>query len=91
MSMHVIGYMPADEQWNKMKAAWDACTAAAVDPPKEVFAFFDYTPPGDAPGKEVKIDGVGAREWKDQSREGYEVDVTALPKGVRFVRFYCSW
>lgn len=30
MSMHVVGYKPADEHWKKMKAAWDACAAILI-------------------------------------------------------------
>ena len=91
MSMHVVGYKPADDHWKKMKAAWDACAAANIRPPKEVDDFFDGEDPGDAPGKEVEINGRDAEKWEDKWREGYEVDITALPEGVRFVRFYCSW
>lgn len=90
MSMHVIGYQPADEQWKKMKAAWDACAAAGIDPPDEVIDFFDGENPGDSPGKEVDINN-GVTGWQAEGRDGYEVDITALPPGVRFVRFYCSW
>lgn len=91
MSMHVVGYRPADEQWSKMKAVWDACEAAGVNPPKEVEDFFDDSYPGNAPGKEVAIEGHGAKRFCDKYRDGYEVDITALPAGVRFVRFYCSY
>lgn len=91
MSMHVVGYKPADETWTKMKAAWDACCAAGVDSPKSVSAFFDGEYPGDAPGKDVDIIGLGAKPWNSGYSAGYEVDITALPEGVRFVRFYCAW
>lgn len=91
MSMHVVGFMPADDHWRKMKAAWDACAAAGSEPPASVYDFFGGEAPGDAPGKEVEIQGEGAKEWRDNYREGFEVDVTALPQGVRFIRFYCSY
>ncbi len=92
MSMHVIGYMPADEKWKKMKTVWDACKAARVEPPEEVDEFFEGEDPGDAPGKEVDLEYSGAaKEWKDDMREGFEVDVTQLPEGVRFIRFYCAF
>lgn len=91
MSMHVVGFQPADKKWQKMKGAWDACEAAGAEPPDTVLEFFNHEHPGDAPGKEVEILGHGAARWNDESREGYEVDITALPAGVRFVRFYCSW
>ena len=58
MSMHVVGFKPADEQWKKMKAAWDACKTAGVDPPQTVTEYFDGNDPGDAPGMEVDIFSV---------------------------------
>lgn len=91
MSMHVVGFRPADEQWAKMKAAWDACVDAGTQPPKEVIDFFDGEHPGDAPGKEVNIRDKGAEDWRDDCREGFMVDIQALPPGVRYIRFYCSW
>ena len=90
MSMNVVGYMPADENWNKMKAAWQACTEAGVSPPDAVSDFFGGEDPGGMPGKEVWIQGAGVKKLEDENREGYEVDITALPEGVRFVRFYRS-
>ncbi len=29
--LYVVGYRPADEQWDTMKAAWEACEAAGND------------------------------------------------------------
>lgn len=92
MSMHVVGYRPADDEWKRKKAVWDACKAAGVNLPKEVDDFFDSSDPGDSPGMEVALMGKGAERWDgNSSREGFQVDVEALPPGVRYVRFYCSW
>lgn len=91
MSMHVYGYRPADDQWRKMKAAWDSCRDAGVDPPDEVNEFLNSTHPGDKPGTAVEIEGNAAKKWSDDYRDGYEVDLSALPEGVRFIRFYCAW
>lgn len=89
---HVVGFRPADDLWLRMKAAWDACVLAGTQPPKEVIDFFDGEHPGDAPGKEVGIKGENAvREWASFGREGFDVDIEALPPGVRYVRFYLSW
>lgn len=74
-----------------MKAAWDACKASGLEPPDELQEFFDWRDPSDAPGVEITLEEPCAKEWKDEYREGYEVDITALPKGVRFIRFFCSW
>jgi len=91
MSMHVVGYMPADEQWIKMKSAWDACSAAGINPPDEVLDFFDESYPYDAPGKEVDLEGISAKKWSNECSSGYEIDVELLPKNIRIMRFYCSW
>lgn len=90
VSMQVVGFIPADEHWKKMKSAWDACKAIGVEPPLPVSVFFDYQDPGDAPGKEVPIMGKGAKKWRDVYRDGYEIDITALPEGVRFLRFFLA-
>ena len=91
MSMSVVGFLPPDEQWLKMKAAYDACKAIGVEPPEEVEDFFNGEDPGDAPGKEVQLEGNGAKEWRSDGSEGFEVELARLPKSVKFVRFYCSW
>lgn len=91
MSTHVMGYRPPDDEWRKMKAAWDACEAAKAPIPKKVLDFFDGEDPGDQPGKEVNL-GKAVRELDPRHPEcGYEVDVTKLPEGVRFIRFTNSW
>lgn len=88
MSTHIIGFRPPDEKWKKMKIIWDACEAADVTPPEEVLIFFDHEPPDDK-GVEVAIE---AKDWSDKDMsQGYEVDITKLPKGLTIIRFYNSW
>lgn len=87
MSTHVVGFKPPDDKWKKMKAVWDACQEAQASLPEEVVDFFDGSDP-DPAGVEVKIK---AREWSDDSSEGYEIDVDAIPKGVKVIRFYNSF
>lgn len=91
MSTTVEGFRPPDDDWVRMKAVWDACMAAGVAMPAEVEDFFEGAPP-DAHGVEVDI-CAAVRKWEDSRRaaEGFEVDVTALPVGVRVVRFINSW
>lgn len=87
MSTHVIGFKPPDAKWKKMKEVWDACDKAGVEAPKEVSEFFNWEAP-DENGVEVELD---AAEWSDEGREGYEIEVSKLPKGVTVIRFYNSW
>ena len=91
MSTHVVGFRPADAKWKAMKAIWDACNEADVAVPAEVDRFFNGESPGDKPGAEVKIEGTAAIEWRDDYRQGFELDVTKLPKDVHIVRFYNSY
>lgn len=93
MSTHVAAIRPPDERWEQMKAVWDTCKAAGIQPPREVDAFFegeDPDPAGVVIDLEVGSDGV--REWTDEvHRQGIEVDLSALPSDVRVLRFYNSW
>lgn len=73
-----------------MKAAWDSCRAANVEPPDEVTAFFDHVHPGDEPGQEVEL-GDAAEEWGDDYRSGFQVAVEKIPKDVKIIRFYNSY
>lgn len=43
-----------DEEWRKMKAAWEACEAAGVAIPGPVLKYFEGDPPDEA-GIEVDI------------------------------------
>lgn len=89
-SAHIVGFRPADEKWNKMKATWLACENAGVPIPQEVEAFFGHESPGDKPGAEVEIKAA-MREWKDEYRQGFEVDITKLSPDVKVLRFYKAW
>ena len=55
VSLYVEGYRKADEQWNKMKAIWNACHDAKISVPKEVDVFFDYHNPNKMTGKKVSL------------------------------------
>ena len=87
MSTHVIGFAPPDDEWKKMKAVWDACDNAGLPIPRKVEEFFGGDPPDDA-GVEVKL---MVEEWRDEGREGYEVNLDKVPKHVKRIRFYNTW
>ncbi len=40
VSSRVIGVRNANDEYNKKKAAWQACLDADVDPPEELFEYF---------------------------------------------------
>jgi hypothetical protein len=93
MSTSVVGFRPPDEKWNKMKAVWDSCCQAGIEMPDEVQAFFNYEQP-DPKGVEVSLTSgknPAAKEWGERDAQGYEVDLSRLPKGLTFIRFRNSW
>jgi len=89
MSTHVIGFRPADEEWQKMRAAWEACKSAGVEPPREVDRFFNGEPP-DPAGVEVPL-GDAVTAYRADMQEGFEVHLDKLPPGLKVIRFYNSW
>jgi hypothetical protein len=89
MSTHVCGFRPPDEKWRKMKAAWDSCTQAGVDPPTEVLEFFNHEEP-DPNGVEVDL-GDAKSDYSADSSSGFEIDLSLIPKDVTIIRFCNSW
>jgi len=87
MSTHIIGFVPPDEKWKKMKAIWDACEVAGIEAPREVWKFFNDQEP-DERGVEVS---VPHKEWGEDMRQGIEINVDEIPKHVKTIRFYNSW
>jgi len=88
--MHVTGFRPADEKWNKMKATWDACKAAKVAIPGEVMDFFEGEDPSDKPGMDVKVTAA-CEKFSNEFGMGYMVDLSKLPADVKILRFRNSW
>jgi len=94
MSTHVVGIIPPDEDWRKMKAVYDSCIAADVEVPDNVMDFFDGDEPDDAGAViylSTKQYATVCREWSDEGSEGYELDVADIPENVKTLRFFHSW
>lgn len=89
MSTHAVGFVPPDEQWEKMRQVYRACRDAGVNPPDEVTDFFGDSDP-EGPGAEVDL-GEAMCRWSDDYRQGLEVDLSELDPKVRLIRFYNSW
>lgn len=91
MSSHIIGFAPPDATWHKMKAVYDACKTAKVPVPTEINEYFDYRTP-DESGVEVRIPESLIRNFSPyDGADGWEVDITTLPKNVKFLRFVISY
>jgi len=91
MSTHVTGFRPPDEKWKKMKAVHDACVAAGTDLPKGVDEFFGWDTP-DNKGVTVDLEkDECCKEYNGNAEDGFEIDVTKLPKDVTVIRFYNAY
>lgn len=96
MSTHVVGFHPPDEKWLKMKAVWDACKAAGTSVPTEVERFFNGEQP-DNNGIEVWLDGTfkemhpSCTRYGAVGKDGFEIDISKLPKNITKIRFFNSW
>jgi hypothetical protein len=89
MSTHVLGVIPPDEKFERMKNAYDACKLAGVPVPENVADFFGGEEP-DPKGRLVELGN--AREWDPGHPEsGFEVWIDELPPHVKAVRFINSW
>lgn len=90
-SMHVVGFKPADDRWQKMKAVWDACSAAKVAAPTAVTLFFNGEDPSDE-GVEVSIEKHKCcKKYSEEMREGFDINLADLPADVKVLRFYTSY
>ena len=54
-----------------------------------MFEYFADEYPGDCPGKVVSLDGA-MKKWSGEHGEGYEIDVSKLPKNLTTIRVYLN-
>jgi len=88
MSTHVVGFVAPDDRWKAMEAIYKSCTAAGIDPPKEVSEFFEWGVP-DSLGMEVDV--IQTTPYVTDSQEGFELDVSKLDPRITHIRFVNSW
>lgn len=88
---HVEGFKPPDATWKKMKKVWDSCAEAGIDPPDEVEKYFEGEPPDDS-GVLVELEKHPAvKEYNEEMRDGFEVNLSKLPKDITILRFTISY
>jgi hypothetical protein len=94
MNTNVCAFVPPDAEFKKKLNAYRSCVEAGIPVPKELDKFFGGEEPDDN-GREIddrELEKMGAlTEYSADSREGYEIDITKLPKEVKIIRFYNSW
>ncbi len=85
----ISGIIPADEKWNKMKGIYDSCVSMNISVPEEVLEFFDYGKPDDK-GREIYLTDT-EYEWHDENYSGYEIELSKIPKDIKYIRVYISY
>lgn len=96
MSTHIIAYIPdTDPEYQMHKEVLQVCAKNEVSLPIETAAYFgDSSPQLYLLDEKLEVDlvkGIHFKEWSDESSQGFEVDLTQLPKGVTKLRFYNNW
>lgn len=89
-SLHVAGFKPANDQWDKMKSVYESCQAAGIDIPKEVAEFFDYEPPENKAGLEVDLE-TALQPYQSEGCDGYELKLSDIPAGVESLRIFNAY
>lgn len=88
MNTYVVGFIPPDEKYKKMKQIWDNCAEFNIELPHEVDTFFNQCEPDDK-GMEVEVQ---SHEWSDGDMQaGREINIDEIPDNVKIIRFYNSW
>ena len=93
MSTHIIGFIPPDDIWKKLKQVWDSCKAANINHPDEVDEFFNGEEPDDN-GVSINLEDtfeVCCKAYHANASEGFEIDLSKVPKNVKIIRFYNSY
>jgi DNA helicase HerA-like ATPase len=94
MSSHVTGVRDLDGKFAKMMEAKLACEAAGVGYPDEVKEYFKY-PEESAEYLKREMEEVqlwgSVTEYSRDATDGFEVDLSKLPEGVKSIRFENSY
>ena len=90
-SNHIIGFIPQDAGFKKMKKIYDLCKEGNIEVPEEVQKFFNYETPDDS-GVWIDLEGKDfVKDFYDDMESGWEIDVTRIPKIIKTIRFYISY
>lgn len=83
LSLFVLGIVPPDEKFKKMKQIYDLCIETNIYPPREVEEFFDDQTPNEM-GIEVSLVADVCNDCE------IIIDVQKIPKNVRFIKAYMN-
>lgn len=98
MSTHIQAFVPGnDPEFLKHKEILYFCNEKEVSLPKETAEYFNTSTaeyPESSIEEKLEInlkENVHYKEWSDDYRSGFEIDLNSLPKKVSKIRFYNSY
>lgn len=96
MSTHIKGFTPdTDAEYQRHKKVLLVCQEAEVELPKETAKYFGSEEANEETlESKLEVDLVLGKHYTEYSAdmtEGFEVDLTKLPKGVTKLRFSNSY
>jgi len=100
MSTFVFGVRPPDDKWKGMKAVRDACIKVGTPVPEEVEKFFNYEKPDDkgilvefTMDNKGKVSNGCCKPFYDENNcyEGFEIELSKVPKDITILRFVNGW
>ena len=97
ISTHIKAFIPdTNPDYQRHRKVALACIEAGVSLPSETKQYFNHNalPTHDMLDGKLEIElikDIHYEDWADESSQGFEVDLTNLPKGVTKLRFYNSW
>lgn len=86
MSTHIYGIVPPNDEWLKMKDAFDACRAAGVEPPSKIWDYFEGEAPDDS-GILINIENNDyVVEFNSEECHGFEVEIGKIDPKIKIIR-----
>jgi len=85
----ISGFRPADERYEKMRSVYNNMRELNLTVPNEVLNFFDGNGPNEH-GSEVSIKDA-ITPYKGVETDGFDIDLSKLPKDVTVIRAYIQW
>jgi len=91
MSTHIVAIVAPNEEFNKKLKAYKACEDAGVQPPNELLRFFRYEEPN-PDGTIIDIELFSfVKQYNEEGRSGFDIDVSKIDKNIKTIRFYNSF
>lgn len=82
----IIGVVPNDDKWKKMKAVYDACIIAKTSLPDEVYDFFRGGKP-DPNGNLIDLTDRCVERDDDVNTKSLDLSVESIPTSVKNIKF----